>query len=381
MFSRVGFLLFQRLVADIEGSVVKRGNLYSFVYYAYAPNGERKQIWESGFKTKKDAEKRQREFNNEFKKRLVSDRKTVADFLKKYISICRKKQLSPNTISGYIVNCRHINSVIGDVFLNEITADMLDFLFDTLSGEGLSGTSCLYIYRTLHSAFELAVKRREIEYNYCDMIDPPKKNKFVAIPIEENHCKTLFSFLDEYDIRYSLPIFLALFLGLRRGEVLGLKWSDIDFEKSVIHIQRTATPCKGGFIFTDCKTEKSNRFLQISSFLIDKINLWRTTQSKFGIFDIDFVFTQDNGKILSATTLNKKFKSVLRSCGIDTTTRFHDLRHTFASYLVNDNVPISVVSQMLGHSKVSTTLDIYTHSDIKQQSLAIKSLEKITTLA
>lgn len=366
---------------NIEGSVVKRGKSYAFVYYASTIGGEHKQIWESGFKTKKDAEKRQREFNQEFKKRLVSERKTIADFLDKYISICRKKQLTPNTINGYIVNCEHINSIIGDFYLSDITADTLDYLFDTLSNEGLSGTSCLYIYRTLHSAFELAVKRREIEYNYCDMIEPPKKDKFVAIPIEENQFKTLFSFLDEYDIRYSLPIFLALFLGLRRGEVLGLKWTDIDFDKSVLHIQRTATPCKGGFVFTDCKTEKSNRFLQISSFLMGKIKQWYTTQLKFGIPDVVFLFTQENGKIFSATTLNKKFKFVLRSCGIDTSTRFHDLRHTFASYLVNNNVPISVVSQMLGHSKVSTTLDIYTHSDIKQQSIALKSLEKITSTA
>ncbi len=251
-------------------------------------------------------------------------------------------------------------------------------MFYTLSDKGLNGTSCLYIYRTLHSAFALAVKRKELQYNFCNLIEPPKKEKFTANIITEKQFKDLLSFLNEYDVRFSLPIYLGLLLGLRRGEVLGLKWSDIDFNNNILHIQRTATPHKNGFIFTDCKTEKSNRFLQIPPFLINKFKEWQIKQNDFDLPNIEFVFTQEHNKIYSATTFNKKYKYVLSQCGIDILTRFHDLRHSFATFLVNDNVPISVVSQMLGHSKISTTLDIYTHTDINQQSIALKSLEKIT---
>lgn len=304
--------------------------------------------------------------------------KTVEEFLLKFILVCEKsKKLAQNTLEGYKVNVNHINRYIGNVYLNEITADTLDDMFFALSDEGLSGTSCLYIYRTLHSAFEMGVKRREIEYNYCDMIEPPRKNKFKAKFIKPEDGKALFRYLNNYDVRYSLPILLGLFLGLRRGEVLGLMWSDVDFEKRVLHIQRTATPKNGGFVFSDCKTEKSNRYLMIPEFLTGKFSEWREIQKNFNPNAL-YIFEQESGKIFSATVLNKKYKTALKSCGIDTATRFHDLRHTFASYLVNDNVPISVVSQMLGHSKVSTTLDIYTHADIKQQSIALETLEKFT---
>ncbi len=254
-------------------------------------------------------------------------------------------------------------------------------MFFQLSNIGLNGTSRLYIYRTLYNSFELAVKRKELQYNFCNMIEPPKKDKFTANIITENQFKKLLSFLIDYDIRYSLPILLGLLLGLRRGEILGLKWTDIDFVNSVLHIQRTATPRKGGYIFTDCKTEQSNRYLQLQPFLVDKFKEWNLIQCKNCSTPIDFVFSHSNNKLFSATTINRKYKFALKSCDIDVNTRFHDLRHSFATYLVNDNVPISVISQMLGHSKISTTLDIYTHADIKQQSIALKSLEKITEKA
>ncbi len=286
--------------------------------------------------------------------------------------------MSPNTLNGYSVNIKHIKSIIGDYYLEDITADLLDGLFYKLSEKGLSGTSQLYIYRVLHSAFEMGVKRREIYFNYCDMIEPPKKDKFEPTIILNENLIKFFDYLNSYNIKYSLPIILAVSLGLRRGEVLGLKWSDIDFKNKVLHIQRTATPHRNGYIFTDCKTDKSNRFLQLSDYLISKFLEWQNIQNTFDFENIiEFVFTQENGKIYSATTLNKKYKEILKKCDLDTNIRFHDLRHTFASYLISENVSVPIVSQMLGHSKVSTTLDIYTHSDIKQQKIAIDKFEKI----
>ncbi len=307
------------------------------------------------------------------------ERIKVGKYLDKYLDICEnQKGLSPNTLNGYRVNIRHIKSVIGDYYLEDITADLLDELFLNLSLKGLSGTSQLYIYRVLHSAFELGVKRREIQFNYCDMIEPPKKDKFKPTIILNENLFDFFEILNSYNIKYSLPIMLSLNLGLRRGEVLGLKWSDIDFENKILHIQRTATPHKNGYIFTDCKTDKSNRLLQLSDYLISKLLEWQKIQNTFNLVNgIEFVFTQENGKVYSATTLNKKYKEILKKCDLDTNIRFHDLRHTFASYLISENVSIPIVSQMLGHSKVSTTLDIYTHSDIKQQKIAIDKFEKI----
>lgn len=184
-------------------------------------------------------------------------------------------------------------------------------------------------------------------------------------------------YLKNYEVRLALPILLALLLGLRRGEVLGLKWSDIDFENRIVHIQRTATPAKGGFKFSDCKTDKSNRILMLPNLVLNKLLEWKDEQSMLSIINLDgYVFMQSTGKILSTTTLTKHFKKTLADCNL-AEMRFHDLRHTCASYLVSSSVPINTVSQILGHSKISTTLDVYTHVDFESQKTAI---EKINAL-
>ena len=189
---------------EIEGPIVKRGKKYSFVYYAYNSNGEKSQQWVSGFNTKKEAEDYQREYNRKIKKSSVKiERIKVGKYLDKYLTICEKqKGLSPNTLNGYSVNIRHIKSIIGDYYLEDITADLLDELFYKLSEKGLSGTSQLYIYRVLHSAFEMGVKRREIYFNYCDMIEPPKKDKFQPIIILNDNLFKFFDYLNSYNIKY-----------------------------------------------------------------------------------------------------------------------------------------------------------------------------------
>lgn len=364
-----------------KGSIVKRGKTYSVVLMAYTPDGEYKQKWISGFTTKKEAESYLREhknksYDNEVLIKHIKLSKYLDDWIKNY---CERKGLANNTIRGYKVNIyNHIIPSIGNYYIDDINANVLDKLFDDLDLKGLSGTSQLYVYRVLHKAFETGVKRRELMYNYCDMIEPPKKCNPKLESLESNEMQTYYDFLCDYDIKFSLPIILALFLGLRRGEVLGLRWPDVDFDKKTMFIQRTATPSKkGGYVIDSCKTEKSVRMLLVPDVVIDKLLEWDSIQSEFNIINPDgYIFMQDNNKLLCSSTLQKRFKSTLKECDL-CDMRFHDLRHSFASYLVSSSVPINTVSQMLGHSKISTTLDIYTHTDTMSQAIALNELKKI----
>lgn len=362
----------------MTGSIVKRGKSYSVVVYAYNTSGERKQQWISGFRTKKEAERYLKDYNNKLRREdvfvnHVKLSKYLTNWLETYAV---RKGLADNTINGYRVNIyNHIVTSIGDYYLDEINASVLDKLFEDLTEKGLGGTSQLYVYRVLHKAFETGVKRRELPFNPCDMIEPPRKTKNEMECITGDDMTLYVEYLKSYDVKIALPILLALVLGLRRGEILGLMWSDIDFENRVVHIQRTATPQKNGFVFSDCKTDKSNRVLMLPDIIYDKLLEWKNVQMSFN--SGGYVFTQSTGKILSATTLNKHFKKTLRDCGLDEM-RFHDLRHSCATYLVSASVPINTVSQILGHSKISTTLDCYTHTNFKSQETA---MEKLNLLA
>ncbi len=115
----------------------------------------------------------------------------------------------------------------------------------------------------------------------------------------------------------------------------------------------------------------------LPTFLKDKFLELQKIQDTFTKENIDnLVFFQSSGKLYSCTTLNKHYKRILTECGLQDI-RFHDLRHSFATYLISSGVTIDVVSQMLGHSKVSTTLDVYTHTDVKRQNSAIEKLNNI----
>ncbi len=364
----------------MTGSIVKRGKTYSVVVYSYDLEGVKKQRWISGFHSKKEAQAYLRQKNTRLKaSNVFFKRVTLSDYLSHWLeNYSLQKGLAENTIRGYRVNIfNHIIPSIGDYYLEDISADVLDKLFDELRVKGLSGTSQRYVFRVLHKAFETGVKRREIPYNFCDMIETPKLSTETNKWLSDDELLSFSHYLISGDVSVTLPSLFALLLGLRRGEVIGLRWSDIDFENCYVDIRRTATPYRGGFIFSPCKTDKSQRQILLPDILINKLMEWRCIQENFVISDCeDFVFMQQNGKLLSATTLNKKFKKLLSACNLPDV-RFHDLRHSFASYLVSNNVPITIVSQMLGHSKTSTTADIYLHADIKLQQRAVDVLNDI----
>lgn len=368
----------------LRGCVSQRKDgRWVFVFSAYAPDGHKKAFTKY-FRTKAEAIQAQKEFSekqnlHEVAVSHIKLSKYLADWLDFY---CSRKGLADNTIRGYRTNINlHINPSIGDVCLSEIDARTLDRLFTDLEAKGLNSTSQLYVYHTLHKAFDSAVKRRDIPYNYCDMIEPPRKAKYESTCLHGRDLTKYYNYLESMELKKAFPIILSLTLGLRRGEVLGLKWSDFLYDvesgKMILHVQRTLTPHKGGPVLSDCKTDKSNRFLILPSTVLSHFNEWRSYQEERACYNSDgFLFQNEDGSFLSATTLNNWLKQSLSDCGLDDM-RFHDLRHSFASYLVEQKVPINTVSQMLGHSKVSTTVDIYTHADFRVQSVAVSKIDSL----
>ena len=363
----------------MNGCIYKRNNLYYGVYYTgRVINGKREQKWTKGYKLKRDCKSELQRVICKIQDspKLQGSMCSVGAYLSEWLeNYSATKQLAKNTYNGYKVNIfNHIVPVIGDIRLDELAPEHLDLLFSELRKKGLSGTTQKYVYAVLRKALNTAVKRRLIPYNVVYYIDAPVKNMYEPVILNEKQLTEFKNAIDKLELRYSIPLYVLVFLGVRRGEMLGLKWSDFDFDNQTVHIQRSATPCKDGYAFSNCKTVQSRRFLKLPQNLVDKLLIWKSVQSEFDNCT-DFVMCQENGKIICANTLNTHFKKLLKSCGLPDI-RIHDIRHSWATLLAKNNVPIKITSSMLGHSDIQTTLNIYTHANIDMQDVAIDILNE-----
>ena len=352
----------------MNGSIRKRGNSFQVSYYTHEfKNGKRVRKYKSGFKNRKDAEKFLRSVIDDIESGIdvqgsdVLLKNFLFDWLDDYSKI---HNLSENTYRGYKVNIKnHIVPFLGDIKLNSLKPTDIDDFILYIGNKGLSATTQRYIIAVLRKSLKWAVKRRILSVNVIDYVDIPTPKKYKPVVLDERQLQTLLSYC--FDKPLLTPICLIILLGLRRGEALGLKWSDFDFDNKTVHIQRTATPSKGGYHFSDCKTDDSNRFLALPDIVISVLDNWKVYQSDFymmieGFNPDDYVFYNFTGCILSCSALSRYFKQALKECDLPDI-RIHDLRHSYATLLLSKNIAPKVASSMLGHSDTRTTLDIYSH--------------------
>lgn len=281
---------------------------------------------------------------------------TLAAYLAAWIE-SYKANIAPSTENGYRVNVRHISGILGAKKLQKVNAVDIESMYAELS-EKLSGTSLLYVHRVLSRALKQAVRQRLINSNPCAFVDPPKKNKDQGAQFI--HANDVPKYLAALDGSYLYPAAcLALFCGLRRGEVLGLQWADINNGKMAIRHNMTYTGLrapKSGYsriipitppikAMLQAQREKQNRHKEI---------LWNKYHKS------DFIVTYDDGKLIDPRTFSNCFKRILIRNGLPAV-RFHDLRHTAASLMIMEGVDIKTVSEVLGHQSIKITADTYGH--------------------
>ena len=365
----------------MRGSTVKRGNTYMAYYYTgEKKNGKYVRKSKSGFKTKKEAERFLRSVIEDIEAglKVQGSEVLIKNFLNEWLDMYSSiSGLAENTYRGYRTNINnHIIPVIGDIKLNTLKPEDIDRLLLTMTEKGLSVTTQRYTISVIRKALNWAVKRRILRFNVIDYVDIPKPEKFNPTVLNEEQLQVLLNYCRDNPLL--TPISLILLTGLRRGEALGLKWSDFDFENKILHVQRTATPAKGGYHFSDCKTEDSNRFISFPDILIDILNDWKVFQSDFNLlidnFNPDgYVFCNYTGNIISCSSILRYFKKALQECNLPDI-RIHDLRHSYATLLLSKNISPKVASGMLGHSDTRTTLDIYSHLLTDMQKPVINAL-------
>lgn len=213
----------------------------------------------------------------------------------------------------------------------------------------------------IHRALRYAVYREYITSNPADSVEKLKEERFEPQPLTVEEMNLLRQAVEQSeDWRLIVPVYLGAYQGLRRGEIVGLKWEMVSFEDNIIRIRETITQMGGEIIEKPPKTEESNRDLEIYPSVRDMLLRYRDYQIENNLYN-EYVVVNQNGEHLNPTFLSKKFREFIIENGLREI-RFHDLRHTFGTRAIGAGVNPLAVSGAMGHSNLSTTLNIYVHS-------------------
>jgi integrase len=306
----------------------------------------------------------------------------LSDYLLAWVTTCKPK-VAVSTYAGY-KNC--IDRLIAPYFekqriklLDLKPSDLLDY-YDTLYARGLSGNTVLHYHVLLRKALEEAHLRELIPSNPADNIPRPRKGQFVANCYIPDECKQLLTAIKGDPLE--LPVLLSVLYGLRRSEVLGLKWGAIDLTRNTITISHSVvTASVDGHCQTICqdklKRKSSFRSLPLTPMIVDILR--KTAETRYGTNPPpsgNYICVNKNGKLLTPNYLSEHFPLLLAKNNLRRI-RFHDLRHSCANLLISAHVPLIEVQQWLGHSTISTTADLYSHLEFAAKE---RSVQTITTL-
>lgn len=368
----------------VAGHLQEKNGTYYMVLSYNTTAGKRKTKWISTKLPVKGNKKKAEEILYETRKTFIPPEEPVegvlssemlfTDFLKMWLAVA-KSTIKLTTYSSY---AGMVNKTIIPYFepkklkLTEISAkDIQQFYLIQL--ERVSANSVIHYYAVIHRAMKYAVRTDLITANPVDKVDRPKKNAYQGSFYSEDEMQDLFEVAR--GTKLELPIVLASFYGLRRSEVLGLKWSAIDFQQNTITIQHTLTSCQidGKLVEVasdTTKTKSSRRTLplipQFRDMLLQRWELQeeykRVCGRCYNRKYLDYICVDEMGNIIKPDYLTDSFSKLLARHGLRHI-RFHDLRHTCASLLLKNGVPMKQIQEWLGHSDFSTTANIYAHLD------------------
>ncbi len=236
--------------------------------------------------------------------------------------------------------------------------------------KGLSNKTVLQAHRILRKALNHANKMQLINVNSADMVEPPKAAKFEAKYIKTEQVSDFLKSFEDTDLY--IPVLLGVGLGLRRGEILGLRWQDINFNEKTLSVNQTLVRVGKVNTFSTPKTDKSKRVLVVSDKIIDCLKKRKAEVSENKLFmgeayeDFDLIVCKIDGTPFSPNSIGHKYRYIIKKKKLPVI-RFHDLRHTNATLMLKNKISPKVASERLGHSNISTTMDLYSHVDREMQ--------------
>jgi len=348
-------------------SVKKTGKVWSFRIDARIDDrtSKRKQVYRSGFKTKHEAIAEMNRLKAEIMTGEYSEpSKTLfKDYIQSWLYDTHKHevQLSSFEVGETIVRV-HLIPYFQSIPLSKITAYDIDQLYTQKLNEGLANATVKKIHNLLSKALQKAVKWGLIKNNPAKDASPPSIHKTPKQIWTLEEAKTFLEVCGQEN--ELIPFLLAIFTGMRRGEILALKWKNVDLDKGVIHVEESLTRTKAkGLFVKEVKTSHSRRDVYLSASVQEALVRYRDKQTpnKLGL-----VIASKAGGYLEPRNLIRKFKALAKKANVPDIP-FHNLRHTHATILMRMGENPKVVSERLGHARVGITLDIYSHTNEEMQ--------------
>ena len=333
----------------------------------------------------------------EYKKQMLmgvlnEDKLTVSDWFYSWLFDYRKQDLKPKSFQRYhgIYKNYIENTDFGNIKLNDLRTTHLQRHYKKLLDNGVTPTTIRQINTNLKTCLNEAERQGYIQKNWCKLVTLPKKedNKEVKVLTKQEQEKFLEAIKGhELELLY----IVALGTGLRIGEILGLKWSDIDFKNNELHVNRSLQKAA---IYEDDKivryevqettpkTKNSLRTIPVPQNIIKKLIALKKEQNELILLlqeeydNKNYVFCNKLGKPIEDKRPGRNLKTILTSISIEPI-KFHALRHTYATRLFEAGIPPKTVQHLMGHSDIETTMNIYTHV-MKEQKL--EAIEKINNI-
>ena len=291
-----------------------------------------------------------------------------------------------NTFRRYQqVTNQHICPVLGEHRLRELKPEHIQSLYIGMVKNGLGLRTIRHTHAIIHRALVHAVKLGLISRNPDDATTPPRPIRKEMQFLNENQVQQLLITAKiRNDHLYAL-YYLAIATGMRQGELLGLKWADLNWDKSALQVQRQLTKKKGGGReFALPKTRAGIRRIDLGNESLQVLKEHHQKQYQLIVAtgiqwqDHDLIFPTSIGTPMYGENLIKRFKQLLNEAGLPDI-RFHDLRHTAASLMLNNGIPVIIVSRRLGHSQPSITMDVYGHLSPGKQQEAASLIDQLLT--
>jgi integrase len=364
----------------VRGTVIKRGTTYSVVLdLGRGPDGKRIRRWHSGYRTRKDAERARTELLASIDRGAYVEpsRLTMAAFLTEWLT-GQAGQVRATTLDSYTRNVhRYIVPAVGGLLLQRLSPTHLNTLYGQLQasygqlqasggrgGRPLAARTVLAVHVTIRKALRDATRWGLVVRNVAELASPPRPR---GVEMRTWTAAELRAFLDHVaGERLAALWMLAASTGMRRGELLGLRWIDVDLEHARVAIRQTLVRAGREIVVSEPKTSRGRRSIALDPRTVAALRAWRAAQAAERLAwggawtDTGLVFTSEDGAAIDPQRLSVWFDRQVKAARLPRI-RLHDLRHTHASLALAAGVPTKVVSERLGHATSAFTADTYQH--------------------
>jgi integrase len=364
------------------GSVFLRGDGRWEAKFKVEETGKYKSLYAS---SEKEAYKKLEEAKFQQKQGTLATGpdQSVKDFLEYWLENIKKPDVSLGTYINYRVFVhKHLIPGIGYMRLKKLTTHQLQLFFVKKGKEGVTVRRLQEMHMILHQALGHARRIKLVGQNVADDVELPTPDRRRGPVLDEKEVRLLMQ--KSKDFGLEAPIALAAITGMRVGEILALRWSDIDLEKGVLYVGKTVHYySRYGFVEGKPKTRSSERDIVLPQVVVNLLKQHRLSQREKRLqigpswVDRDIVFSNEkSGNFIHNTTFIRRFYRALKRAGLPRI-HFHDLRHSAATILLSMGVPANVVQELLGHSDVSLTLRIYAHVVPKMRQDVVDKMDDL----